>query len=47
MAGTPGIRRGLAGEVQFNAALRNINQTSKVRGSEMALVTSQFDKSGF
>ena len=39
-----GLRIGLEGERDFKAALRDINQAFKVLGSEMALVTSQFDK---
>ena len=39
-----GLRIGLEGEKQFKDALRDINQSFKVLGSEMALVTSQFDK---
>ncbi len=39
-----GLRIGIEGESQFKNALRDINQTFKVLGSEMALVTSQFDK---
>jgi len=39
-----GLRIGLEGEKQFKDALRDINQSLKVLGSEVALVTSQFDK---
>ena len=39
-----GIRLGIEGEKDFKSALRDINQSFKVLGSEMQLVTSQFDK---
>ena len=39
-----GIRLGIEGEKQFKSALRDINQSFKVLGSEMQLVTSEFDK---
>ena len=39
-----GLRIGSEGERDFKAALREINQSFKVLGSEMQLVTSQFDK---
>ncbi|GHU82898.1 hypothetical protein AGMMS50284_5520 [Clostridia bacterium] len=39
-----GLRIGLEGESAFKAALRDINQSFKVLGSEMQLVTSQFDR---
>jgi phage-related protein len=39
-----GLRIGIEGEKQFKDALRDINQAFKVLGSEMQLVTSQFDK---
>ena|GEM_PF-2232744 len=39
-----GLRIGIEGERDFKAALREINQSFKVLGSEMQLVTSQFDK---
>ncbi|MCL2509194.1 MAG: hypothetical protein FWF05_08470, partial [Oscillospiraceae bacterium] len=39
-----GLRLGLEGERDFKSALRDINQSFKVLGSEMQLVTSQFDK---
>jgi len=39
-----GLKIGIEGEKQFKDALRDINQAFKVLGSEMALVTSQFDK---
>jgi len=38
------LRIGIEGERDFKAALREINQSFKVLGSEMQLVTSQFDK---
>lgn len=38
------MRIGIEGEKAFKAALRDINQRFKVLGSEMQLVTSQFDK---
>lgn len=44
MADDFGLRLGIEGEAQFKNALRDINQSFKVLGSEMALVTSQFDK---
>ena len=39
-----GLKIGIEGEKQFKDALRDINMAFKVLGSEMALVTSQFDK---
>jgi phage-related minor tail protein len=39
-----GIRLGGEGEKRFKSALADINQSFKVLGSEMQLVTSQFDK---
>jgi len=39
-----GLRLGIDGERDFKKALADINQSFKVLGSEMALVTSQFDK---
>ena len=39
-----GIRLGVEGERDFKAALRDINQAFKVLGSEMQLVTAQYDK---
>jgi len=39
-----GLRLGIEGERQFKSALRDINQSFKVLGSEMQLVTSEFDK---
>src|SRR5690554_5849125 len=39
-----GFKIGVEGEKEFKNALRDINQNFKVLGSEMNLVTSQFDK---
>jgi tape measure domain-containing protein len=39
-----GLKIGVEGEKEFKNALRDINQAFKVLGSEMALVSSQFDK---
>ena len=39
-----GLKIGVEGEKAFKDALRDINQSFKVLGSEMQLVTSQFDK---
>ena len=39
-----GIKLGIDGEREFKQALSDINRTFKVLGSEMTLVTSQFDK---
>lgn len=44
MADDFGLRIGIEGERDFKKALADINQSFKVLGSEMALVTSQFDK---
>jgi phage-related protein len=44
MADNFGLKIGLEGEKQFKDALREINQSFKVLGSEMTLVSSQFDK---
>ena len=44
MADNFGLKIGVEGEREFKNALREINQTFKVLGSEMNLVTSQFDK---
>ena len=44
MADNFGLKIGLEGEKQFKDALREINQSFKVLGSEMTLVASQFDK---
>lgn len=39
-----GVRLGIEGEKEFKKALSEINQNFKVLGSEMNLVSSQFDK---
>jgi len=39
-----GLRIGIDGETDFRKAINEINQSFKVLGSEMQLVTSQFDK---
>jgi tape measure domain-containing protein len=39
-----GLKIGVEGEKEFKKALSEINQAFKVLGSEMALVSSQFDK---
>ena len=39
-----GFKIGLEGEKEFKNALRDINQSFKVLGSEMNLISSQFDK---
>ena len=39
-----GLKIGVEGEKQFKNALRDINQSFKVLGSEMKLVSSEFDK---
>ncbi len=39
-----GLKLGIEGEKQFKDALRDINQSFKVLGSEMKLVSSEFDK---
>jgi small-conductance mechanosensitive channel len=44
MADNFGLKIGIEGEREFKNALREINQDFKVLGSEMNLVTSQFDK---
>ena len=44
MADKFGMKIGLEGEKEFKKALAEINQSFKVLGSEMKLVTSQFDK---
>lgn len=44
MADDFGLKIGLEGEKEFKKALTEINQTFKVLGSEMKLVSSQFDK---
>jgi phage-related protein len=44
MADNFGLKIGVEGEKAFKQALADINQSFKVLGSEMQLVTSQFDK---
>lgn len=44
MADNFGLKLGIDGEREFKKALSEINQTFKVLGSEMKLVSSQFDK---
>lgn len=44
MADNFGLKIGLEGEKEFKQALSDINQSFKVLGSEMNLVSSQFDK---
>jgi phage-related protein/uncharacterized protein YoxC len=44
MADNFGLKIGVEGEKAFKQALSEINQSFKVLGSEMQLVTSQFDK---
>ena len=44
MADSFGLKIGLEGEKEFKKALSEINQSFKVLGSEMKLVSSQFDK---
>lgn len=44
MADNFGLKIGVEGEKEFKNSLRDINQNFKVLGSEMKLVTSQFDK---
>ena len=44
MADDFGLKIGLEGEKEFKKALSEINQTFKVLGSEMKLVSSEFDK---
>ena len=44
MADNFGLKIGVEGEKEFKKALAEINQTFKVLGSEMTLVSSQFDK---
>jgi len=39
-----GLKIGVEGEKEFKNALRDINQSFKVLGSEMSLVSSEFDK---
>lgn len=44
MADSFGLKLGIEGEKEFKKALAEINQNFKVLGSEMKLVSSQFDK---
>ena len=44
MADSFGLKIGLKGEKEFKKALSEINQSFKVLGSEMKVVSSQFDK---
>ena len=44
MADNFGLKIGLEGEKEFKKSLAEINQSFKVIGSEMKLVSSQFDK---
>src|SRR6056297_2912046 len=44
MADNFGLKIGVEGEKEFKNALRDINRSFKVLGSEMNLVTSQFDR---
>lgn len=44
MADSFGLKLGIVGEKEFKKSLAEINQTFKVLGSEMKLVSSQFDK---
>ena len=44
MADNFGLKIGIEGEQEFKAALRDINSSFKVLGSEMKLVESEFDK---
>lgn len=44
MADNFGLKIGLEGEKEFKKALSEINQSFKVLGSEMKMVTAQFDK---
>ncbi len=44
MADSFGLKIGVEGEREFKKALREINQSFRVLGSEMKLVTSEFDK---
>ncbi len=43
MADNFGLKIGIEGEKEFKKALSEINQSFKVLGSEMKLVSSQFD----
>ena len=44
LADTFGLKIGVGGEKEFKDAIRDINQSFKVLGSEMKLVASEFDK---
>lgn len=44
MANNMGIKLGVEGEKDFKNALADINRNFRVLGSEMKLVSSQFDK---
>ena len=44
MADNFGLKIGIEGEREFKNALREINQSFRVLGSEMKLVSSEFDK---
>lgn len=44
MADDFGLKIGVEGKKEFKKALAEINQSFKVLGSEMKLVSSQFDK---
>ena len=44
MADPFGLKIGLEGEKEFKKSIAEINQEFKVLGSEMKLVTAQFDK---
>ena len=44
MADNFGLKIGIDGEIEFKNSLRDINQSFKVLGSEMKLVSSEFDK---
>ena len=43
MADDFGLKIGLEGEKEFKKSIADINQTFKVLGSEMKLVTAQYD----
>lgn len=47
MADSFGLKIGLEGEKEFKRALSEINQSFKILGLEMKVVTSQFDKRQF
>ena len=44
MADSFGLKLGIEGEKSFKKTLKEINDTMKVLGSEMLLVSSKFDK---